>query len=953
DSVNAAVGGSVTFTTSQTPTETPLHFISWNKGTANFLTSLAGGILINPEYKDRVTLNVLTGSLELRNLAVSDAGEYSVTIRTIAGDESTGQATLNVYEPVSNVRITTNNTDLVEFKDTVRLSCSASGSSLSFLWFNDSVEVTASDRVRITDGGATLTIVTVLRYDQGSYTCEVSNPVNSSTSDEELFVSYGPEGVRMTISPSAEYYGEGSVVSFSCSADSRPEAQFRWFINGEMLSSTGAQIKLVMEQSGNYSCQAFNSKTLRYTTSQPEEILLLSKNTSVEGGSVNLTCDASGSIFTRQWMINGVELKPSENIVFYEEKKVLLFRVLTRKDSGRYTCNISNPFSSDFADHEMNVNYGPAPGSVQISGPRDVLEGSTLKLNCSAESVPTAKYTWTKDGTTLGQSHEYTKDNIKLSDSGEYICRATNDVTLKSLEASHTVNVTEMISDALVSSSTQLPEEGTSLNVTCDASGSVSTREWMKNGSPLNSSQNIMFYHQNQVLSFRSLSRKDSGRYSCNISNPVSSQEDTYYMVVTYGPENIEMSGSKEVQVQTAFRLSCSAESVPAASYIWIKNGTTVADSFEFTKNMSEFSDSGEYICRATNDITMKTSEASHMVLITEPVTNVRITTNNTDLVEFNDTVRLSCSASGSSLSFLWFNDSVEVTASDRVRITDGGATLTIVTVLRYDQGSYTCEVSNLVSSNSIRLTISPSAEYYGEGSVVSFSCSADSRPEAQFRWFINGEMSSSTGAQINLFFSSTEIITNISFTSSSKVPVEGTSVNLTCDASGSIFTRKWMISGVELKPSENIVFHEEKRVLSFRNLTRKDDGRYTCRISNPVSSQSKMPLMVHYVSDGPDSVQISGPMEVQEGSTLKLSCSAESVPTAKYTWTKDGTTLGQSHEYTKDNIKFSDGGEYICQATNDITMKSSEASRTVYVTGINFPQTFIHRAGVLLLCVL
>uniref|UniRef100_A0A8C6SKR4 Ig-like domain-containing protein n=1 Tax=Neogobius melanostomus TaxID=47308 RepID=A0A8C6SKR4_9GOBI len=178
--------------------------------------------------------------------------------------------------------------------------------------------------------------------------------------------------------------------------------------------------------------------------------------------------------------------------------------------------------------------------------------------------------------------------NVTMSDAGEY-------------------NVTITMAD----------EEGTSLNVTCDASGSVSTREWMKNGSPLNSSENIIFYHQNQVLCFRSLSRKDSGRYSCNISNPVSSQEDTYYMVVTYGPENVEMSGSKEVQVQTAFRLSCSAESVPAASYVWIKNGTIIADSFEFTENLSEFSDSGEYICRATNDITMKTSEASHMVLIT------------------------------------------------------------------------------------------------------------------------------------------------------------------------------------------------------------------------------------------------------------------------------------------------------------------------------------------------
>uniref|UniRef100_A0A8C6T9N3 Ig-like domain-containing protein n=1 Tax=Neogobius melanostomus TaxID=47308 RepID=A0A8C6T9N3_9GOBI len=300
--------------------------------------------------------------------------------------------------------------------------------------------------------------------------------------------------------------------------------------------------------------------------------------------------------------------------------------------------------------------------------------------------------------------------NVTMSDAGEYNKQTTlrvRYVILFSLKDTDLILImyspTEMISDALVSSSTQLPEEGTSLNVTCDASGSVSTREWMKNGSPLNSSENIMFYHQNQVLSFISLSRKDSGRYSCNISNPVSSQEDTHYMVVTYGPENIEISGSKEVQVQTAFRLSCSAESVPAASYVWIKNGTIIADSFEFTENLSELSDSGEYICRATNDITMNTSEYRGIYFIfspTEQVSNVRITTNNTDLVEFNDTVRLSCSASGSSLSFLWFNDSVEVTASDRVRITDGGATLTIVTVLRYDQGSYTCEVSNPVSSS-------------------------------------------------------------------------------------------------------------------------------------------------------------------------------------------------------------------------------------------------------------
>lgn len=207
--------------------------------------------------------------------------------------------------------------------------------------------------------------------------------------------------------------------------------------------------------------------------------------------------------------------------------------------------------------------------------------------------------------------------NLTISDAGEY------NVTIITAEGDQRnglaeLKVWEIISDALVTSSTQLPAEGTSLNITCDASGSVDSREWLKNGSPLNQSENIVFYNQKQVLSLRALSRKDSGRYSCNISNPVSSQEATHYMIVTYGPEKVEISGPERVQVQDSLRLSCSAESVPAASYIWIKNGTTVADSSEFTKNRSELSDSGEYICQATNDITINTSEASHTVLITE-----------------------------------------------------------------------------------------------------------------------------------------------------------------------------------------------------------------------------------------------------------------------------------------------------------------------------------------------
>ncbi|CAB1333928.1 unnamed protein product [Coregonus sp. 'balchen'] len=62
------------------------------------------------------------------------------------------------------------------------------------------------------------------------------------------------------------------------------------------------------------------------------------------------------------------------------------------------------------------------------------------------------------------------------------------------------------------------------------------------------------------------------------------------------------------------------------------------------------------------------------MAILTERVCNMVITPYNTDLVEFNSYVSLSCSSSASSLSYRWLNGSSEVTASDGVQLVDGNS---------------------------------------------------------------------------------------------------------------------------------------------------------------------------------------------------------------------------------------------------------------------------------------
>ena len=102
-------------------------------------------------------------------------------------------------------------------------------------------------------------------------------------------------------------------------------------------------------------------------------------------------------------------------------------------------------------------------------------------------------------------------------------------------------------------------------------------------------------------------------------------------------------------------------------------------------------------------------------VFPTERVSSVSVTPNTTELLEFNSSVRISCHVStGTSLSYLWMNGSSEITvSSDRVQVGDGGTSLTILNVSRYDRGPYTCNVSNPVSNDVGRpLTLTIGCEF-------------------------------------------------------------------------------------------------------------------------------------------------------------------------------------------------------------------------------------------------
>ncbi|XP_059194815.1 carcinoembryonic antigen-related cell adhesion molecule 5-like [Centropristis striata] len=637
--LNAAVGGTVMFTTTLTPHEHTIVTVSWIYGGIKPVFTFTGDNITEPEYEGRITFFMSTGSLELRNLTLSDSGVYSVSIILAGQPPQLGNTRLDVYDPVTVPVVTASSTDMMEFNSSVRLSCSSSGSSLSFLWLNSSSEVTESDRVQLTDGGTNLTITNVTRYDQGPFRCKVSNPVSSNTSEPiNLSISYGPENINLTKSPPQEYYAEGSDINMTCSADSRPAAQFQWFLNGELQSDTGSELRLInIQMSQNesiYSCQAFNNKTLRYETSQPAvvSVLVLVTNVVVTSNptdllefnsSVRLSCSSSGRFLSFLWLNSSSEVTESDRVQLTDGGANLTVINVTRYDQGPFTCKVSNPVSEDTSEPiNLSISYGPENINLTISATQEYYaEGSDITLTCSADSRPAAQFQWFLNGEMQSDTGpELSLINIQMSQSGNYSCQAFNSKTLRSLMSQPSVvSVLERISGALIKPSTILAIEGNSFNLTCEALGSVFTREWKKRDSDLILTEDMTLHDNNRVLSFSSLNKKHREIYDCIVSNPLGNDKATFILDVKYGPNNVTITGLHEIQFKGPLKLECSADSVPRATYIWKLNGTEIDTSYVFTKDNAEFNDSGSYICEATNAITERTSSSAvHELSVTE-----------------------------------------------------------------------------------------------------------------------------------------------------------------------------------------------------------------------------------------------------------------------------------------------------------------------------------------------
>ncbi|XP_065116800.1 cell adhesion molecule CEACAM6-like [Paramisgurnus dabryanus] len=207
--------------------------------------------------------------------------------------------------------------------------------------------------------------------------------------------------------------------------------------------------------------------------------------------------------------------------------------------------------------------------------------------------------------------------NLRLNDSGPYRLTVTTS-DLQNHAGQPSLKVYETVSDTtLIGPQESLIEDESSVKLTCEGSGNITSVEWMKNKNPLTPSNRITYSYDNRSVLISSVIRSDSGEYQCTLRNPASSDTANLRLFINYGPEDVFINGPNEVDSGRPVSLSCYAISVPSASFIWRFNGSdTGVTTNTFTIDKSDITHSGDYICTAHNDVTEINVPQRHLLVV-------------------------------------------------------------------------------------------------------------------------------------------------------------------------------------------------------------------------------------------------------------------------------------------------------------------------------------------------
>uniref|UniRef100_A0AAQ6IJU0 Ig-like domain-containing protein n=1 Tax=Anabas testudineus TaxID=64144 RepID=A0AAQ6IJU0_ANATE len=254
--------------------------------------------------------------------------------------------------------------------------------------------------------------------------------------------------------------------------------------------------------------------------------------------------------------------------------------------------------------------------------------------------------------------------------------------------------------------------------------------------------------------------------------------------------------------------------------------------------------------------------------------------------------------------------------------------------------------------------SVSVSPSEIVEGSSVTLTCSSDSNPAAKYTWYkkygrralsektqfvftsikssdsgqyyctAENELGSRTSKDEGHFtFINVKYLPNLpSVSVSPSEIVEGSSVTLTCSS--------------DSNPAAKYTWYKKygRRALSektqfvFKSIKSSDSGQYNCTAENELGKTTRLIFIsVKYAPRVP-SVSMYPMGEINEGSSVTLTCWSDANPAAKYTWYKrnlnsEPQPLRETLTFVLRPVQSSNSGEYFCEAENKFGRNTSEST--------------------------
>ncbi|KAL1005630.1 hypothetical protein UPYG_G00061590 [Umbra pygmaea] len=209
-------------------------------------------------------------------------------------------------------------------------TCNLTGST--YIWYKNRLFI---------NNHTSLYLNPVSSIDAGNYSCAVKGFDELRSPEETLTVLYAPKNTSVSVSPSGEIVGGGSVT-LTCSSDANPPVdKYTWYKNNVTSPKASGQSynisNIRSEDSGEYYCEAENEYGRLNSSIIFVNVLCLqvdmSATTVIEGDRVTLTCRTTCNL-------NGSTYIWYKNRHYINNNTSLYRNPVSIMDAGNYSCAV-------------------------------------------------------------------------------------------------------------------------------------------------------------------------------------------------------------------------------------------------------------------------------------------------------------------------------------------------------------------------------------------------------------------------------------------------------------------------------------------------------------------------------------------------------------------------------------------------------------------------------------